>query len=75
MPREWKSGDCVRVATVNRGLPVWSKRQDVAQSWAGEIVGPSLAGPGWWNVRLISVIGRRGGVYAVPRREIRRRKR
>ena len=69
-------GDCVRVATVNRGLPVWSKRQDVAQSWAGEIVGPSLIGPGWWNVRRLSPKTRvRGSVYAVPDGEISSRKR
>ena len=68
-------GDCVRVATVNRGLPVWSKRQDVAQSWAGEIVGPSLIGPGWWNVRQISVRGRHRSVFAVPEGEMKPRKR
>ena len=65
-------GDCVRVATVNRGLPVWSKRQDVAQSWAGEIVGPSLVGEGWWNVRRQTPSGG-AYVFAVPDSEIRPR--
>jgi len=78
--REWKPGDLVTVVTVNRGLPIWqlrkgSKRQD-ALEWAGEIAGPSLVGPGWWNVRRDSPKGRgRGGVYAVPGSEIKPRKR
>ena len=72
MSREWKPGDCVSVATVNRGLPVWSKQQDVAQSWAGEIVGPSLVGAGWWNVRRQTPSGGKRGAYvfAVPDSEI-----
>jgi len=69
MQQKWKPGDRVTVVTVNRGLPVLSKRQDVAESWAGEIVGPSLVGPGWWNVRRAGAKGR-GGVHAVPDGEI-----
>ena len=46
-----------------------------AETWAGKIAGPSLVGPGWWNVRRISPKrGGRGGVYAVPDGEIRPRK-
>jgi hypothetical protein len=77
MRREWKPGDLVVVVTVNRGLPVrprkGRKRQDAAESWDGEIAGPSLIGPGWWNVRRLTPKGR-GGVYAVPEGEIRPRK-
>ena len=70
MRRKWKPGDLVTVATVNRGLPVWRKQQD-AESWAGEIVGPSLVGSGWWNVRRLTSKGRVGsGVHAVPDGEI-----
>ena len=76
MQQKWKSGDLVVVVTVNRGLPVRSKRQDAAESWAGEIAGPSLVGPGWWNVRRLSPKTRvRGSVYAVPDGEISSRKR
>ena len=79
MQRKWKPGDRVTVVTVNRGLPVRSprkggKRQDAAESWAGEIVGPSLLGPGWWNVRRAGAKGR-SGVHAVPDGEIGPRKR
>jgi len=75
MPRKWKPGDLVTVTTVNRGLPVWRKRQDVVKSWAGEIVGPSLVGQGWWNVRQLTPTRRgRGGVFAVPVGEIKPRK-
>jgi hypothetical protein len=74
MKQKWKPGDLVTVTTVNRGLPVWTKRHDTAESWAGEIVGPSLVGPGWWNVRRRASKARgRGGVYAVPDGEIRPR--
>ncbi len=78
MQRKWKRGDLVTVVTVNRGLPVWSKEQDAAESWAGEIVEPSLVAPGWWNVRRIvpRKRGRLGSyVYAVPADEIAPRKR
>ena len=74
MKQKWKSGDRVTVVTVNRGMPVWSKQQDTAKSWAGEIAGPSLIGPGWWNVRRADAKGR-GGVFAVPAGEIGPRKR
>jgi len=57
------------------GLPVWSKEQEAAKSWAGEIVGPSLVGPGWWNVRRMGATVRRGPVYAVPDGELKPRKR
>jgi hypothetical protein len=36
MQQEWKPGDLVVVVTVNRSLPVRSKRQDAATSWTGE---------------------------------------
>lgn len=81
MQQKWKPGDLVVVRTVNRGLPVRQprkgrKRQDAAESWAGEIAGPSLVGPGWWNVRRLSTEKRtRSGVYAVPDGEISSRKR
>ena len=76
MKQKCKPGDLVPVVTVNKGLPVWSKGQEAAETWAGKIAGPSLVGPGWWNVRLISPKrGGRGGVYAVPDGEIRPRKR
>jgi hypothetical protein len=80
MQQKWKSGDLVVVVTVNRGLPLQQprkgrKRPD-AESWAGEIAGPSLVGPGWWNVRRLSPKTRvRGSVYAVPDGEISSRKR
>jgi hypothetical protein len=74
--QKWKPGDLVAVVTVNRGLPVWTKEeQDAAASWVGEIVGPSLVGPGWWNVRRAGPKRGRGGVFAVPEREIGPRKR
>ena len=80
MQRKWKPGDRVTVVTVNRGLPVrpprkGGKRQDAAESWAGEIVGPSLVGTGWWNVRRHSSKGARSGVFAVPDDEIAPRSR
>ena len=81
MQQKWKPGDLVVVVTVNRGLPIQQprkgrKRQDAAESWAGEIAGPSLVGPGWWNVRRLSPKRRvRGSVYAVPDGEISSRKR
>jgi hypothetical protein len=81
MQQKWKPGDLVVVVTVNRGLPVQQERKgrkprDAAESWAGEIAGPSLVGPGWWNVRRLSPKKRtRSGVYAVPDGEIRSRKR
>jgi len=76
--REWKPGDLVTVVTFNRGLSVrqprkGSKREDATVSWAGEIVGPSLLGPGWWNVRRIGPKGGRRGSFAVPENEIERR--
>lgn len=62
MQQNWKPGDLVVVVTVNRGLPVRPPRKgrkpDAVESWAGAIVGPSLVGPGWWNVRRISPKGR-----------------
>ncbi len=45
-----------------------------AESWAGEIVGPSLAVPGWWNIRRIGAHRGRGHVFAVPDGEIGPRK-
>lgn len=81
MEQKWKPGDLVVVVTVNRGLPVRPRkgrktRYDETESWAGEIAGPSLLGPGWWNVRRITAKGRpSGGVYAVPEGEIKRWKR
>ena len=81
MQRKWKPGDRVTVTTVNRGLPFLpphkgSKRKDVVESWDGEIAGPSLVGPGWWNVRrAVSTKGRYGRVFAVPDGEIEPRKR
>ena len=77
MQQKWKPGDLVVVVTVNRGLPVQQprkgrKRQDAAESWAGEIAGPSVLGPGWWNVRRLTPKGRPGGgIYAVPGSEIK----
>ena len=79
MQQKWKPGDLVVVVTVNRGLPVrqlrkGSKHQSAVE-WAGEIVGPSLVGPGWWNVRRTGHKGGRGGAFAVPDSEIKARKR
>ncbi len=75
MHQKWKPGDLVTVATVNRGLPVWSKEQDLAVSWAGEIVGPSPLGPGWWIVQRFSAKRHlRSRVYAVPEGELKSRK-
>ena len=75
MRQKWKPGDLVIVVTVNKGLPVRRKQQDTTESWAGEIVGPSLVGRGWWNVRQRTSQPRgRGGVYAVPAAEIKPRK-
>ncbi|WP_428672026.1 hypothetical protein [Reyranella sp.] len=77
--REWKPGDLVTVVTVNRGLSVRrprkdSKRKDPVE-WVGKIVGPSLLGPGWWNVSGIRAAnGRRAGSFAVPEKEIKPRK-
>jgi hypothetical protein len=74
MPRKWKPGDPVTVTTVNGGLPVIRKR--AVEAWHGVVVGPSLVGPGWWNVRQLSPKrSGRGGVYAVPAGEIKPRKR
>jgi len=76
MRQEWKLGDLVTVTTVNRGVPASSDsraRPGKTESWAGEIVGPSLLGPGWWKVRRITAKGTRGLVYAVPHGEIRPR--
>lgn len=82
MQRKWKLGDVVTVVTVNRGLREWQpekglKRQVATETWTGEIVGPSVLGPGWWNIqRLAPTKGvARRGVYAVPEGEIRPRKR
>jgi len=77
---ELKSGDLVTVVTVNKGLPVRQPReglklQGAADTWAGEIAGPSLIGPGWWNVRRDTPSGMHGSVYAVPEGEIRPRER
>ena len=78
---EWKSGDLVTVVKVNKGLPVRQPReglklQGAAESWAGEIAGPSLIGPGWWNVQRIRSKHRAGGgTYAVPDDEIKPRTR
>jgi hypothetical protein len=62
------------------GLPARPARKGrkpgKAETWNGEIVGPSPVGPGWWNVRqyrpkrLV-----RGRVFAAPYGEIRPRKR
>jgi hypothetical protein len=80
MPREWKPGDLVVVVTIDRGLPVRPARKGgkpvKAETWAGEIVGASVVGPDWWNVRRKTPKGGKGGaVYAVPATEIRPRKR
>ena len=69
MQQKWKPGDRVTVATVNRGLPVWRKR--TVETWHGVLVGPSLVGPDWWNVRRDTPSGARNGtVFAVPGGEI-----
>ena len=74
MQRKWKPGDLVTVVTINRGLPVWSKR--TVETWHGVVVGPSLVGLGWWNVRRDTPSGARNGtVFAVPAGEIGPRKR
>ncbi len=62
---EWKSGDLVTVVKVNKGLPVRQPREELklqgaAESWAGEIAGPSLIGHGWWNVQSNQVQAARG---------------
>ena len=81
MQRKWKPGDLVVVVTVNRGEPLrparkGSKPGKAAETWAGEIAGPSLVGPGWWNVRRLNANGSLGVyVYAVPDGEIQPRKR
>ena len=83
MQRKWKPGQRVTVITLNRGVPRSSelrgrKGTDKTEAWAGEIVGPSLVAPGWWNVRRIvpKKRGRLGSyVYAVPGGEIGPRKR
>jgi hypothetical protein len=64
--KRYRTGDRVTVATANKGLPVKGKRI-VTATWAGRIVGPSLVGPDWWNVRSDS-----GRVYAVPEQEMRK---
>jgi len=71
MQQKWKPGDRVTVVTVNRGGPVVRKQTVV--TWHGVIVGPSLVGPGWWNVRRDTKSGIHGAVYAVPDGEIRLR--
>jgi len=82
MQRKWKRGDRVTVVTLNRGVPRSSelrgrKGTDKTEAWAGEIVGPSLVGPGWWNVKRDTPSGTRRGthVFAVPDSEIKPRKR
>ena len=82
MQRKWKPGDRVTVVTLNKGIPRSSelrgrKGADKTEAWAGEIVGPSLVGPGWWNVKRDTPSGTRRGrhVFAVPDSEIRPRKR
>lgn len=75
MQQKLKAGDLL--GTINRGLPVRTlgkgqKRQDLAESWAGEIAGQSVLGPGWWDVRRLTAKGRpRAGVHAVPEEEIK----
>ena len=78
MQRKWKPGDRVTVVTLNKGVPRRSelrgrKGTDKTEAWAGEIVGPSLVGPGWWNVKRYSPSGTRRGthVFAVPESEIK----
>jgi len=39
LQKKWKHGDLVTVVTVNKGLPVWSKEQDAAKSWAARSSG------------------------------------
>ena len=73
-------GDLVIVVTFNRGLPVRQRHNArepaKAATWEGKIVGPSVLGPGWWNVqRRVNAKGRYGYVYAVPDGEIEPRKR
>ena len=79
MRQKWTPGDLVVIVTVNRGRPLLRAPKDrksgEAEAWLGEIIGPSLLGPGWWNVRRIGSNGWRGGTFAVPDREIRPRKR
>ena len=75
MRRKWKPGDLVTVETFNRGAPLRTSNGKPAKSWAGEIVGPSVLGPGWWNVRRDPPSGGPGGsVFAVPAGEIKPRK-
>jgi hypothetical protein len=73
--QKWKPGDLVTVVTVNNGLPVIHKRP--VENWHGVVVGPSLVGPGWWNVRRDTPSGGTNGrtICAVPDGEIRPRKR
>jgi hypothetical protein len=77
MQQEWKPGDLVLVVTFDRGLPVPPLRKGLkpgkAETWADEIAGPSVLGPGWWNVRRVHPNGLRGGVFAVPDGEIKPR--
>jgi hypothetical protein len=76
MQQKWNPGDLVTVTTINRGLPVGRKRKDAVESWSGEIVGPSLVGPGWWMVRRAVITkGRHSAVSTVPDGEIKPRKR
>ena len=81
MQRKWKPGDLVVVVTFNRGEPLGRARKapksGKAETWTGEIVGPSVLWPNWWNVRRDTPSGgRRGGsVFAVPDGEIMPRKR
>ena len=80
MPQKWKPGDLVVVVTLNKGVPRSSdlrgrKGTDKTEAWIGEIAGPSLVGPGWWNVRRrVNAKGRYGSVLAVPGDEIKPRK-
>jgi hypothetical protein len=71
----FKPGDVVTVVTVGRGLAVARARAHAKLhakvTWRGVIVGPSMVGNGWWNVRSIA---RGGRVYAVPDVEIRKTK-
>jgi hypothetical protein len=78
MQRKWKPGDLVVVVTVNRGRPILpskARKPGKAEAWLGEIAGPSVLGPGWWNVRRVHPNGWLGYTFAVPASEIKPRKR
>ena len=70
MKHKWKPGDLVTVATINQGMPIIHKR--TVETWHGVVVGPSLLGTGWWNVKRDTPSGEKHGtaVYAVPDGEI-----